>query len=171
MELPEIDLNSLDTRALSAATANMASVFILALQLLNPTPVKVSIAGTGAEVRRLPGFFTYQDTALLTVSALIFGVSTTYLLTRSSKEKSEVEGNSVLDDRMDEWSEKKKELSENQREVYQELLDAEGVIAQKELTENTDLSKATISRTLDQLELKNMVERKTNGMTNTVVLK
>lgn len=55
--------------------------------------------------------------------------------------------------------------------IYRVVLDAGGELPQREIVEGTDLSKATVSRTLDTLESKNLLERKRNGMGNVVVLK
>jgi len=40
----------------------------------------------------------------------------------------------------------------------------------RDIVEGTDLSKATVSRTLDTLESKDLVERKRKGMSNVVIL-
>jgi len=55
-------------------------------------------------------------------------------------------------------------------QVYKTVLDADGVLPQSEIVDQTELSKATVSRTLDSLEAKDLVERKRRGMGNTVLL-
>ncbi|WP_434530062.1 helix-turn-helix transcriptional regulator (plasmid) [Haloarcula sp. NS06] len=50
------------------------------------------------------------------------------------------------------------------------MLDADGVLPQSEIGDRTDLSKATVSRTLDSLEARDLVERKRRGMGNIVLL-
>jgi uncharacterized membrane protein len=50
------------------------------------------------------------------------------------------------------------------------VLEASGELPQRDIVEGTELSKATVSRTLDTLESKDLVERKRKGMGNVVVL-
>ena len=52
-----------------------------------------------------------------------------------------------------------------------ELIQQEGTIFQANLIEKTEFGKAKVSRILDRLEGKGLVERKRRGMTNVVVLK
>lgn len=49
--------------------------------------------------------------------------------------------------------------------------DAEGTIFQSDLVEKSGINKVKVSRVLDRLEGKGLVERKRRGMTNVVVLK
>ena len=62
-------------------------------------------------------------------------------------------------------------LADNERAVYETVLAADGVIQQAEIVDRTDLSKATVSRMLDSLESKQLLERKRRGMGNVVVLR
>ncbi len=48
---------------------------------------------------------------------------------------------------------------------------SDGIITQSELVEKTGLSKASVSRALDLLESKGLVERRRRGMGNVVLLK
>ncbi|WP_132059103.1 helix-turn-helix transcriptional regulator [Halorussus amylolyticus] len=74
------------------------------------------------------------------------------------------------DARLEEWETTAEQLSNNEREVYEAVLGADGTRPQSEIVEETDLSKATVSRTLDNLETKNLVERKRRGMGNVITL-
>lgn len=76
----------------------------------------------------------------------------------------------LLERRREEWAETAERLANNEREIYETVLDADGVLPQSEVVERTDLSKATVSRGLDSLETKNLVERKRRGMGNVVLL-
>ena len=64
-----------------------------------------------------------------------------------------------------------KSLDEDERRIYKNMLDSNGAIFQSELMEKTGFSKVKITRTLDRLEAKNIVERRRRGMSNIVVLK
>lgn len=188
-------LRALHGKQLLAAVVFVAATLVLAVQLLTPTPVVVSVGESGAEVAELGRYFQYHDVAVIGFAAALFGASGTYLLTSewssADAESSttnrkvpdpagnpvRVDGNDslapsedLLEARRQEWEETAERLANNEREVYETILDADGVIAQSDIVDATDLSKATVSRTLDGLETKNLVERKRRGMGNMVLL-
>ena len=62
-------------------------------------------------------------------------------------------------------------LEPEERTLLQRVIDADGSIFQAELVEKSGLGKVKVTRVLDRLEGKGLVERKRRGMTNIVVLK
>lgn len=62
-------------------------------------------------------------------------------------------------------------LNTDEKNIYNLIVEAEGTIFQSELVEKTDFSKVKITRILDKLEGKDIIERKRRGMTNVVILK
>lgn len=64
-----------------------------------------------------------------------------------------------------------KNLDKQEKQVIQELQKENGAIFQKDLMERLNIGKVGITRLLDRLESKNLVERKRRGMNNIVVLK
>jgi len=188
-----------DNRRLFAAVVFVASTIVLAIQIINPSPVVVSVGENGAEVAELHNHFRYRSVGIITVSACLLGGSGTYLLTadpqgtsegaavspRSSNNQDSNQGGlsqpeqtdrevapseELLDARRNEWEETAQRLANNEEEIYETLLEADGVLQQSEIVDQTELSKATVSRTLDSLEVKNLVERKRRGMGNIVLL-
>ena len=130
-------------------------------------------------------YFGYLDVAVIAITACAFGASGTYLLVGEldspSRDASETEMGTpgetiapdtkdILDARREEWEETVTRLANSEKRVYRAVLDSDGVLPQSEIVEQTDLSKATVSRTLDSLEAKDLVERKHRGMGNVVVL-
>ena len=69
------------------------------------------------------------------------------------------------------WKEIAKTLKDEERSIYETILDSGGMIFQSELVEKLGLSKSSVSRSLDLLESKGLVERKRRGMANLVLLK
>ncbi len=65
----------------------------------------------------------------------------------------------------------KKGLKEEEKTVLDKIIEAEGTIFQSDIVEKTNFPKAKITRILDRLEGKGIIERKRRGMTNVVVLK
>jgi len=64
-----------------------------------------------------------------------------------------------------------KDLPEDEKKIIDEIIKSEGVIFQSELVEKLGISKVKITRLLDKLEARKLVERRRRGMTNAVILK
>jgi len=62
-------------------------------------------------------------------------------------------------------------LDKEEKEVIKMLQEENGAIFQKTLMENMDIGKVKVTRLLDKLEAKQLVERKRRGMNNIVVLR
>lgn len=70
--------------------------------------------------------------------------------------------------------EKKKrlqDLEDEERQVMNIIINQEGSVYQSEIMKATGLSKVKVTRILDKLEGKSLIERKRRGMTNIVILK
>jgi len=63
-----------------------------------------------------------------------------------------------------------KGLGGEEKKVYEAVISSEGALFQSELTEKTGFSKVKVTRLLDRLEGKGLIERR-RGMTNVVILK
>jgi len=62
-------------------------------------------------------------------------------------------------------------LDREEKLILEKIIESEGAILQSELVDKTNLNKVKITRILDRLEGKNLIERKRRGMTNVIVLK
>jgi hypothetical protein len=71
----------------------------------------------------------------------------------------------------DKWAEHLKQLTGDEKKVYETVVEAEGVMFQGELVEKSGFPKAKVSRILDRMEARGLIERKRRGMSNAVVLK
>ncbi len=63
------------------------------------------------------------------------------------------------------------ELEKDEKTVLEKVIDAKGSIFQSVLVEQTNFPKVKVTRILDKLEGRGLVERRRRGMTNMVVLK
>ena len=63
------------------------------------------------------------------------------------------------------------QLEEEEKQVYDVLKEKGGSLFQGDMIKETGFSKVKITRILDRLEQKNVVERKRRGMSNLVVLR
>lgn len=64
-----------------------------------------------------------------------------------------------------------KTLNEDEKKIHGLIESSGGVIFQGELVEKSEFSKAKVSRILDKLEGKGLVERRRRGMSNVIVLR
>jgi uncharacterized membrane protein len=64
-----------------------------------------------------------------------------------------------------------KELDPDSRSVLEKLIESNGSIFQSELVGHTGHTKVKITRILDRLEGRGLIERKRRGMTNVVILR
>ena len=62
-------------------------------------------------------------------------------------------------------------LEGNEKKVLEQIIEAKGSIMQSVLVDKAGLSKVKVTRVLDRLEGKEIIERKRRGMTNVVILK
>ena len=146
---------------------------MLCLKLLQPASIRVYIGNsTNSTVYAvLPQTYTQADIILVSLTSLVLGVSTTVLLLVGRQPVREPIWRSTLQEKKKEWEKVSKGLKDDERSVYEAVLEAEGIIEQGQLVEKTGLSKATVSRTLDLLESKGLVEKRRRGLGNVVSLK
>ncbi|NLV11624.1 MarR family transcriptional regulator [Halomicrobium mukohataei] len=181
---------SRDRRTVVAAgTFVVATAVTVALTVRLVTPPSITVAMGDATVRAgtLGPSLRPGGAIALTIAAFAAGASATVLLVdgepASPADRPVPEPDSPTDGdgeqtapsellaaRRSEWEEVADRLANNERIVYEAVLDADGVLPQSEIVEQTDVSKATVSRALDNLEARDLIERKRRGMGNVVVL-
>jgi uncharacterized membrane protein len=153
----------------------VSSMVILGIKLLQPASVNITVAGSQTSVVPLPGLFTLTDVEIVAISSIIVGASSTYLLLSDSRQL--VGGQKVnlpteiLEQRRVEWLQVAKTLKDDEQRIYQEVLGSDGIILQSELVGKVGLSKSTVSRNLELLESKGLLERKRRGMSNLILLR
>jgi len=160
--------------SLAVASAVLAaSLFIVALKLVQPASLSVNIfSGNGTKtVTSISGLYTIDDMLTVSGSMLLAGLSASFLLFSNDKQTEQPVGELVLNERRTKWLETSKTLKDDEMKVYQAILDAGGLINQGELVGKAALSKTTVSRTLDLLESKGLIEKRRRGMGNVVLLK
>ncbi len=78
---------------------------------------------------------------------------------------------SIAPDHKMNWNKNMKKMAGDEKKIYETLIEADGVMFQSELVEKIEMNKVKVSRILDKLEAKGLLERKRRGMSNAVVLK
>lgn len=178
-------LRSRPRSELLAAGVLVIATAILVAQFLSATQSVVVVGDERMRVGTLSWQFGLFDVIAIAVAACAVGTSATALLTDTdstpaatadtehsapSTQQSTQTSNELLQARRQEWKTTAEQLANNEELVYETVLDADGVLPQSEIVNRTDLSKATVSRTLDSLEARDLVERKRRGMGNVVML-
>jgi len=64
-----------------------------------------------------------------------------------------------------------KNLGGDELKVYDTIFGSSGMMFQNEIVDKLQFSKVKVTRILDRLEMKGLIERKRRGMTNIIVLK
>jgi predicted transcriptional regulator len=152
------------------AVVFVASVVVLGIKLLNPTPVQIFVENETTIVNQVPGLFTYADVLTMIFTTGLLSVSGMYLLFFDATPQSSSSGTTVLEQRKQHWEAVAKTLKDDEQTIYQAIID-EGIIAQSQIVEKTGLPKSNVSRALYVLESKGLIERRRRGMGNIVLLK
>lgn len=147
------------------------SAFTLVGKILMPTPIQIIIQGEEPIVVGQIFRYTQIDITIISISVFILAISSFYLLFSHSfepknalqlvEEKDSLEFGIILALRL---------LDGDKRKVFNEIVESEGEILQKDLYLQTGFSKAKITRILDYLELKGLIVRKSFGMTNKIII-
>ena len=69
------------------------------------------------------------------------------------------------------WQKKLKTLKEDEKRIYQLLMDTDGVLFQSDVVQKSGMNKVKVSRTLDLMESRGLLQRRRQGMANVVILK
>jgi uncharacterized membrane protein len=99
---------------------------------------------------------------------LIFFGKEERIITRIEKVKEQIDPEKVTKENYKEVLEK---LSNDEKEILEVIIEAKGSIYQSKIVEETDMTKVKVTRILDKLEGRKIIERKRRGMTNIVILK
>jgi uncharacterized membrane protein len=147
------------------------SAFTFTIKVLMPTSTRIVIPGEDpiivGEILR----YTHLDVVIISVSTIILVASSFYLLfansigTKNASLIAENEDSSEIDVAF-----ALRLLDGDKRRIFEEIVEAKGEILQSELHTKTGFSKAKITRILDYLEVKDLIVRKSYGMTNKIVL-
>jgi hypothetical protein len=162
---------TIEGKTLLAAFIFTASLLILALKLLNPTPVQILDEGA---VSQVSGLFTYIDVLEIGGALVLMTATAIYLIVHDHVTAPAPAPNTsvadVIEERRQRWEEVAKMLKDDEQTLYKAIIE-EGIINQSELIEKTGLSKSGVSRALYGLESRGLIERRRHGMGNVVLLK
>jgi len=104
---------------------------------------------------------------LFSALAGLFAGSLTYYFMAEKREK---EINKISTDFHKDSKSTLKFLEPDQRKIVQLIIKNKGSIMQSKLSSESELSRVTVSRILNVLEKKEIIQKKQNGMTNEIIL-
>jgi hypothetical protein len=99
---------------------------------------------------------------------LIFFGKEEKIVTRLKKIKEQIEPKKITKEN---YKKIMNGLSSDEKLILGKVIDSQGTIFQSDVVNKTKFPKAKVTRILDKLEGKGLVERKRRGMTNVVILK
>jgi len=99
---------------------------------------------------------------------LIFFGKEEKIITKIKTVKQKIEPKKI---RKEDYQKVMSALNSDEKLVLDKIIESEGSIFQSDLVEKAGLDKVKVTRILDRLEGKGIVERKRRGMTNVVILK
>ena len=144
----------------------VGAIFVLGIKLLTPASIQIFVEGRETAITQIPGLFTITDVVIIAVSAAMLGISGIYLLFFDSAPR----GSESESEKKD-WEQIMKTLDGDEKIIYEIIFSEEGIMYQSDLVGKTGFPKAKVTRCLDALENKKLVERKRKGMGNLVLLK
>ena len=97
------------------------------------------------------------------ISAVIFIIGIFLIFYGGKPETKEVDKNK--------WDGNLKTLSGDERIVYEKIVESDGMMFQSAIVEKTEFPKAKVTRILDKMEGRGLLERRRRGMTNAIILK
>ena len=156
-----------------ASVALAVSALVIVLKLVQPASISIYLgnAGNSTLVTKVQGLYSSFDVLEIFLATLVAGVSGTFILLYKPSEPTAQVGEVVLSERRAKWAEISKTLKDEEVRVYQAVLDAGGIMNQGDIAQQVGLSKTTVSRVLDLLERRGLIEKRRRGMSNVILLK
>jgi len=99
---------------------------------------------------------------------LIFFGKEERIVTRFKKVKEQIEPNYVTKGN---YKKILSSLSKDEKILFEKIIDAQGTAFQSDLVDKTKFAKVKVSRILDRLEGRGLIERRRRGMANVIILK
>lgn len=146
------------------------STFITTSKILENPEIVMSVDNGTIEFEKNTKIYFFDDVLLVSMSSILLGLSFMYLFNLSLDLEIKNTGTNLFNATEEKWGNIIKTLIGEEKEIYQIIYNAKGEILQKDIVIH-NFSRAKVTRLLDKLEKRGLIERKRYGMTNKVVLK
>jgi uncharacterized membrane protein len=167
-------------KTILAAIIMAISCFIIANTVVQPQPISIKIEDANPIIIQAPAVYGEREVLTVVVASWIAGISTMYLYFESSKKvwagpRIQVpitdQGNQIPHlQELETINTALKVLREPGKKVLEIIVNKGGDILQKDLCLETDYSRAKISRTLRELEARDIIQRRQYGGTKRIML-
>jgi uncharacterized membrane protein len=156
------------------------SCFVIANTLVQPQPISIKIGDGTPIVVQAPAVYGEREVLTMIITSWIVGISTMYLYFEGSRKKWQTVGKHVpvagqgaplpTLQELETINTALKVLREPGKRILEVIVNKGGEVLQRDLYLETDFSKAKISRTLRELEARNIIQRRQYGGTKKVIL-
>ena len=153
-----------------AAVLLLLSIFIIGFRLLHKEPLGFIIQNGNVIPIENTNYFTINDILIVIIFSWIGGMAALYLLL-SKTEASLPQQKAQEGSAKDKYGYISNLLKPDEKNIFNIILHKNGEILQKDLVNEAQMSIVRVSRILDRLEKKNLVEKKRYGATNKIVVK
>jgi hypothetical protein len=167
----EIKMRNKNVGLLILGIAVLVAVIVILFNTALTTIVDTSCThGTSCPMYGTIHTQTYISIALIAIIVIIS------LVLIFSKEEKQIVIKKIKEKSLDQQKFKDKEqnlklLDQEEKKIYQLLLDAQGTLFQGDVVEKSGFDKVKVTRVLDRLEGKQLIQRMRRGMTNVVIIK
>jgi uncharacterized membrane protein len=162
----------MEKKVILASAVFLLCLIVFGVKLFMPAPIQIYVDGRDTTYKQVRGLYSFQDVLAISASAVVCIACAMYLLNPDEGKYLHAGiGLAKLDDNKKRWHDLAKQLKDDELSIYKVIVESDGIINQSEISLKVGISKAEVSRTLDMLESRSILERRRRGMGNVVVLK
>jgi uncharacterized membrane protein len=154
------------TSALVAIVVLAASLSLLCLRISRPSTINIVVGENSTRTEQIPNLYSKADVAWILALSIIATGAAVYLVLGQSRRLTDLEVSRKM-----RWRQTLGRLRGAEETIYRFLVECEGVAFQSDVVEKTGLAKGTVSIALARMESKDLLERRTSGAMNVIVLK
>jgi len=172
---------SINGKTILATVVLATSCFVIANTLIQSKPISIIIQNGTPIVVQAPAVYGATEVVTLVVTSWIAGLSAMYLYSKGSKKILGVPEKQIVAtqehagltpklEQLETVNTTLKVLREPGKRILEIIVNNGGEMLQKDLYLETNFSKAKISRTLRELEFRNIIQRRQFGGTKKIML-
>ncbi len=173
-------MKPLNAKTVLAGVVLAVSCFVVANTLIQTRPVSIIIQDNTQTVIEAPAIYGITEAVTLVVTSWLAGISAAYLYFSAPTRRTIIPriptaldpnaGQVLRLEDLETVNTALKVLREPGKKILEVIISKGGEVLQKDLPLETNFTKARISRTLRELEARNIVQRKQYGGTKKIVL-
>ena len=143
------------------------SIGIIGVRMFSKEPIGFIVQDGNVIPIENTDYYTINDLLITIIFSWIGGMAALYLLVEKPEDVEDTSEKST----QEKYGHIKHLLKQDEKSVYDIILQKNGEILQKDLVSECQFSIVRVSRILDRLEKKNLIEKKRFGATNKIMVK